>query len=252
VDDPVDFSLRRATSTEDGAYLMLVLGDGSLTIVNLLRSQGIAAFAKQTTDGEFKNCQSDVEDMYFIIERNVGGAVNYLEKFNFDHYTDASSRVTSGLPTDTFTGLSHLNGLSCRVLADESVLEGATVADGSVTIERDANEVFEIGLNFNPTIKDLPVENPELGTVMGSPVNISEVVLRLDTTAGILVNGKTVSFRGFGPSGGGSPLDAPPTRYTGVKKIMGWRGWQEGGQVEITQVDPLPLTLLALSKRVNV
>lgn len=138
------------------------------------------------------------------------------------------------------------------MLADGAVMQNRTPAAGSVTIERNATQSFEIGLNFTPTVQDLPVENPQLGTVMGMPVNISEIVLRLSNTAGILVNGKTVSFRGFGPSGSGSPLDTAPPRYTGVKKLYGWRGWTEGGQITITQTDPLPMTILSLAKRVNV
>jgi hypothetical protein len=222
--------------------------------VNVLRSQGIAAFTKQTTAGSFKNCTADVEDMYFVVEREINGTdVQYLERFNQDHYTDASSRFTTGLPTDSFTTL-QLAGEECRVLADDAVLDNVTpnASTGAFTISRDAEDSLEVGLNFNPTIKDLPVENQQVGSVIGMPVNISQVILRLSETAGIRVNGKTVSFRGFGPSGGGSPLDAVPTRYSGVKELKGWRGWTEGGQVEITQVDPLPMTLLALSKRVNV
>lgn len=253
VDSPVDFALRRATNTEDGAYLLMVLEDGSLTVVNVLRNQGIAAFTKQTTEGEFKNCTADVEDMYFVVAREINGSdVQYLERFNGDHYTDASTRFTTGLPESDFN-VPQLIAEECRVLADGAIMDNATPdADGDFSISRDAEESLEIGINFTPLIKDLPVENPQLGSVIGMPVNISQVILRLSETAGIKVNGKTVSFRGFAPSGSGSPLDAVPTRFTGVKELKGWRGWTDGGQVEITQDDPLPLTLLALSKRVNV
>lgn len=254
VTDPIDFSLRRATNTEDGAYLLMVLGDGSLTVVNVLRGQGVTAFTKQTTDGFFKSCGADVQDMYFVVERTINNtAVRYFERFNNSCYLDSSVFIDGvGSPTATFTGLSHLNGRECRVLADGAVMQNRTPLAGSVTIERNATQSFEIGLNFTPTIQDLPVENQQLGTVMGMPVNVSEIVLRLSNTAGILVNGKTVSFRGFGPSTGGSPLDTAPPRYTGVKKLYGWRGWTEGGQITITQTDPLPMTVLSLAKRVNV
>jgi hypothetical protein len=253
VDSPVDFALRRATNTEDGAYLLMVLADGSLTVVNVLRGQGIAAFTKQTTEGEFKACTADIEDMYFAVTREIDGDdVQYLERFNGDHYTDASTRFVTGLPTDTFN-VPQLIAEECRVLADGAIMDNVTPdADGDFTISRDAEESLEVGINFTTRIKDLPVENPQLGSVIGMPINISQVILRLSETAGIKVNGKTVSFRGFAPSGSGSPLDAIPTRFTGVKEIKGWRGWTEGGQVEITQDDPLPMTILALSKRVNV
>lgn len=254
INNPVDFALRKATSTEEGAYLLLVLADGSLTVANILRSQGITSFVKETTTGNFKSCGVDIDDMYFVVERTINSVTaNYLERFNNDHFMDASTRITTGLPTDTFTGLDHLENELCRVLADGSVLGDETPASGSVTIDRSATTYFEIGLNFNPIAKDLPAETAFEGqaTIMGRKTNLSEVSLRLKDTSGIVVNGKPVSFRGFGPSGGGSPFDAPPPLFTGVKRMLGWKGWKEDAQVTITQADPLPMTVLAIKKRVN-
>lgn len=254
VEDPVDFTLRKATSTEEGAYLLLVQGDGTLTIANILRSQGITSFVQRTTDGEFKSCGADVSDMYFVVEREIDGeTINWLERFNNAHFLDASTRFTTGLPTDTFTGLDHLEGETCFVRADESNLETEEVSGGSVTIDRDAEESMEIGLNFTVTVKDLPA-SIAIGlesTLTGRRLNLSEVSLRLYETSGIMVNGKTVSFRGFGPSAGGSPLDAAPTQFTGVKRLLGFRGWNEDAQVTITQTQPNPMTVLQIKKRIN-
>lgn len=254
IDTPVDFALRKATSTEEGAYLLMVKGDGNLTVANILRSQGITSFVEQRTEGNFKSCGVDVEDMYFVVERTINGAtVNWLERFNNDHYMDASTRITTGLPTDTFTGLDHLEGEECRILADGALLENETVSNGSITIDRNADSSMEVGLNFTPTVTTLPASQVFEGeaTLMGRKVNISEISLRLKDTAGIVVNGKTVSFRGFAPAGGGSPFDTQPTRFTGVKRLLGWRGWTEDAQVTITQENPLPMTVLAIKKRMN-
>lgn len=254
VNGPVDYSLRKSTSTEEGNYLMLVLGDGSLTIANVLLSQGISSFTKQTTDGLFLNCAAIGTDMYVSVQRTINGSdVVYLEKFNNDHYTDASTRFTTGLPSDTFTA-TQLKGEVCRVLADGALQDNETpdASTGSFTIGRNAEDSLEIGLNFDVLVKDLPVENSQIGTVMGMPINISEITLRLYETAGIIINGKTQSFIGFGPSGGGSPLDATPPRFTGIINKKGWRGWTDTGQIEITQIDPLPMTVLVVSKKVRV
>lgn len=246
VQDPVDFCVRRATSLDDGALLAIVRNDGGATIATIQRSQNIAAFTNQTTDGDFVACGADYNDLYFGVERN---SKIYLERLNDDHYLDASVRYTTGLPTDTFTGLAHLNGEDCRVMADGSVLPNVVPSGGSATISRDAEESCEIGLWFQPIIKDLPVELLEQKTVLGRLLNISEVVLNLYNTSSIKVNGKTISFRGFGPASS-SPLDSPPPFFTGIKRLVGFRGWDYTGQVTITQDEPGGLAILAMVKNV--
>jgi len=254
IKNPVDFALRKATSTEEGAYLLLVKGNGKLTVANILRSQAISSFVEAETEGSFKSCGVDVADMYFVVEREIdGNTVNWLERFNNDHYMDASKRFTTGLPTDTFSGLEHLEAESCNILADGAILQNETVSEGSVTIDRDADTSLEVGLNFMPIVVDLPAStDTRTGqSVIGIKKSIDEITLRLKDTSDIIVNGKLISFRGFGPSGGGSPLDIQPAIFTGVKKMLGWRGWTEDAQVTITQTDPLPMTVLSIKKRIN-
>ena len=254
VESPVDFDIRRATSTEDGAYILLVIGDGTLTMANVLRGQEITAFVNQSTDGLFKNCASDVDDMYFVIERTINGtSVRYLERFNDQCYTDCAYIADVLSPTSTFTGLSHLEAKECNVRADEYVMSNQTVSSGSITIELDAESLIEIGIPFTPMIKDLPVENPQIGGILGRLVNISEISLRVDQTAELIVNGIRKTFLTFGPSGLGSPLDVPASNYlyTGVFRMVGFRGWDNTGQVTITQSIPVPMTILSIAKRVN-
>lgn len=252
--DPQDFALRKATSTEDGAYLLLVRGDGGLTVANILRNQGITSFVDVSTDGNFKSCGVDVDDMYFVIEREINGeSVNYLERFNNDHFLDVSTRFTISSPTNVVTGLDHLEGETVTVYADESLLGDETVTNGQITIDRNAEETLEVGINFTPRVKDLPAAQAfqNEATLMGRKTNISEVSLRLKDTVSISVDGKPVNFRSFGPSGGGSPLNQKPVKFTGVKRLLGFSGWNEDAQIEITQPIPGPMQVLAIKKRIN-
>jgi len=262
--NPVDFAFRKATSIEDANYLLIANSDaigqvffnGELIICAFLKDQNVVAPSRITTgsfsnvDGPFINCAVDESTtdstMYFVIQRiinSVGG--KYLERFNEDHFMDASTRVTTGLPTATFTGLDHLEGELCRVRADGSVLTDRTVTNGSVTIERNAENSFEIGLNFDPIVKDLPVEQAGGGSLMGIKKSVSKVVLRLFETTSIKVNGFPVIFREFGT------LGQAPAKFTGDKEINGVRGWDLFGQITITQSDPTPMTVLAVVKEVE-
>lgn len=246
--NPSDFALRTATSVDDGALLALVRADGNATIATIQRSQNIAAFCPQVTDGTFLATGADYNDLYFTVQRN---SVNYLEKINDDHFLDASARFTTGLPKATFFTPSVLDNQECRVVADGSVLSNETPANGSVTIDRNATEYAEIGLWFQPYFEDLPVEFPENKTIIGRLMNISEVVLRLYETTSIKVNGKTISFRGFGGVGAGSPLDTSPPQFSGIKRLLGFRGWDETAQITITQDEPGGLTVLQISKNIE-
>lgn len=252
IKSPVDFSLRKATSTGEGNYLLLVNDDGTLSVANILRSQNITAFAPQDTRGLYLRCGVDNTDMYFAIEREIdGNTVRYIERFNFDHYMDASTRVTTGLPQDVFSGLDHLEGETAKIRADDANMPDQEVVSGSVTLPRDAEESFEIGIDFTPDVVDLPAEVQAIGTAIGLKKNISEIVLELYRTQNIVVNGKVQSFATFGPSGGGSPLDQPPAIFTGTRRVKGFRGWDFKGQVSITQSQPGPMTCLCIVKRVN-
>jgi hypothetical protein len=248
VKNPVDFTLRRATSLDDGALLVQVLSNGEATIATIQRSQGIGAFTRQTTDGTFKSCGVDYNDIYFVVERTINGSTErYLERLNEDHLLDASTRFTTGLPTATFTNLYQVEAKECRVVADGAVLNNVTPSGGSVTIDRNAEDYCEIGLWFAPIFTDLPVELPGQSTLIGKRLNISEIVLRFHETVSCKINNKTVQFRQFG----GDLLDVAPTPFSGIKRMQGWRGWTETGQVTITQDAPTPLTVLALSKRIT-
>lgn len=72
LNDPVDISIRRATSTEESDRLFIVnAGDGSLSVYSILRSQNVVAPSKFTTDGTFKAIGVDVDDTYVIVNRTL-------------------------------------------------------------------------------------------------------------------------------------------------------------------------------------
>tara|TARA_B100001248_G_scaffold239629_1_gene205038 strand:+ start:15334 stop:17409 length:2076 start_codon:yes stop_codon:yes gene_type:complete len=251
IKDPIDFSLRKATSTEEGAYLLLVREDGGLTVANILRSQGITSFVNRETQGDFMSCAVDENDMFFVIKRTINGSeVQYVERFNEEHLFDASTRLTSGLPISTLDDLSYLENTELSVMIDGAVQPNTTVSNGSIALARQAYTSVEVGLNFIPKVTDLPVELllENGASLQGRKVNLSEVSLRLSETTTIEVNDKTVIFQKFGLAGIDSPLDAEPTRFTGVRRIKGFLGWTEDGQVTITQTIPGYMTVLSIKK----
>ncbi len=252
IDSPLDFAIRKSTSTDETNLVLFIDGTNRLIKGTILFNQQVIGFSKRittnTTDGKFKTVAVDVSTIYTTVERTVNGTTdNYLEVFNDNALLDSSVIYSTGLPTNTFSGLDHLEGETLKVIADGAVLSDVTVSSGSVTIDRNAETSCEIGLNMTPTVTTLPLEVIQLGSQIGKKKRISEVVLRVDNTGDFTVNGYEVSFR----TTGGVPPTIPPT-FTGDKKVKGLFGWAERQQITISQSQPTELKVLSVTMNVNV
>lgn len=194
------------------------------------------------------------------------------------------------LPATVLTGLDHLDNEVVKVRADGLVVDGLTVASGQVTIPDEAETSAEVGLGFPDVkqtevnrliangavqsnafrevygvstvtsgdgdeiwVRDMPVA-VDLGgqTRIGGQKRVSEVVLMLRETSGVHVGANGVaphqpSFREFGDE----LLDQPLPQISADVVIRGLLGYTKRGQVEVTQRDPVPFTLLGIGKKVN-
>lgn len=252
IDSPLSFAIRKSTSTDESNLILFIDGSNRLIKGTILFNQQVIGFSKRkttnTTNGKFKTVAVDISTIYTTVERTVNGTTNnYLEVFNNNALLDSSVIYTTGLPTDTFTGLDHLEGETLKVIADGSVLSDVTVSNGSVTIDRNAETSCEIGLNMIPIVKTLPLEVVQLGSQIGKKKRISEVVLRVDNTGDFTINGYDVSFR----STGSPPPIAPPS-FTGDKKVKGIFGWAERQQITISQNQPTKLKVLSVTMNINI
>ena len=248
INEPVDMCVSVGTTNEDANYVYLVNGDGTVAVFNTLRSQSVAGWSRWVTDGEIQSICRVVDDIYFAVKRTINGTTGYyIEKANPDSYMDSSVLYTSP-GTATLTGLGHLNGVDCRVRADDSVMNNRTPASGSITIDRVAVDSAEVGLFFQPVIKTMPIEGDlGAGTNLDGEKRIVNCMMYVQDTLAVKVNDYEIPFRTFGTGVLGTAI--PP--YTGKKEIYLF-GWSKTAQVTITQDVPAPLTLLGLSLEMEI
>lgn len=244
--DPVQIEARRGTTDEDANRVYMVNTDGTVAVLNTLKEQQIGAWSKWTTSGTFLSVAVLLDDLYFLVEREINSStVRYLEKANTAVYTD-SAQTYSGLGSATLTGLGHLEGEEVRIKADGAVLASETVASSQVTADRSVTD-GEAGLNFTPTIKTMPaVQDTGAGFNLDDEKRITNCTLDLYESLGLYVNGTYLPDRAFGES----ILDSTPTPYTGRKSTR-LLGWSKENQVTITQNDPLPMTIRAINLEVD-
>jgi len=268
--DPQRMALRPATDTTEGDLLMVVNGPdtagyrassigfaGSITAYMLNRPQQIVAPASWTTDGDFVDVAVDLDTIYTVVKRTIGGATKfYLETFDDDRTTDASVQYYANplapdqaVPSNTTAGgLAHLNGKTVKAIRDDLVDPDATVASGNITLGGVPSTYAEVGLNFDITVKTQPFE-PRMasGSQQSQKRRVLEVTPLLFATQNITINGKEINLSQGALSGSG----AVPA-FTGPRKTSGFRGYDREAQITISQSQPLFMTVLSLDFKVSV
>lgn len=254
---PVSTAMRTATSTDESDLMTLVNDDGTAALLVTLRAQNITGFVQASTDGAFLEAGGvDLGTTYFVVEREIDGtARRFIERFSADRYLDSSIVIEPGAATDTFA-VPHLEGKTLWAMVDGSPLEQVTVTAGSVVLSRPVETRVELGLNHIPLIRDLPVRGDERANLrLSSRKRVVTVELSLFQTGSIelAANGGAsfpVALRTLGPD----LLDVPMEErlFTGDKLVEGLVGYDEGGQVEITQTIPGPMMIRSIRKEVEV
>ena len=235
LDDPVDLSIRRASSTDETDRLYAVNTDGSMVVYSILQSQNVIAPSKFTTDGSYIAVANELATTYAIVKRTVNSADNYyLEQFD-DNITVDSAKTGTAASSVT---MEHLQGETVQIIRD-GVVEAAQVVPASpytITFDTAATTSYQVGQNFTVTVKTLPAE-PQLaqGTVQAKKKRIIQVDAIVHETQNMSINGKLVSFRNFGES----VLDSSVEEFTGTKTMHGLLGFSGTGQITISQTVPL-------------
>lgn len=245
--DPVDMDYQAPSSQENANYIYLVNDDGSMAVLNTVRSEEIAGWSRWTTTGEFISVTVLSERVYAIVKRTNGSAATayYVEEFDFNYYTDSAYKAT-GAASVTWATPTHLNGIVCRVLGNSAPMVNRTPASGSVTLEY-AVSSLEIGRDFQPRVKLMPpvISAPGHDSQMGR-TRFKRVRANVRSTKGLVVNGYPMPERYLDLD----PLDTAPAALTGVFEIP-LAGWSDLPGLDFTQPDPLPMTILGVEYEVE-
>ena len=241
---PSDMALRKATSTDDGDLLLIVNEqDGSLATYSILRGQNVIAPSLCTVDGTFEKVAVDVDTIYFVVKRTINGStVYYIEAFNDDNTTDSNVLlIGASLPgTTTVTGLNHLEGKTVKVIVDDVMQNEKVVSSGQIIIDSVPTAYIEIGLDYIPEVKTLPVElKLSSGNIIAQRKRIVEVTANMYLTQNLTLNGNDFIF-------------TAGDFYTGLKRRKPMLGYDKKGQMTFSQSEPLFFTLLGIEFKVSV
>ena len=260
--DPQRMALRTATDTTEGDLFLIVNGSddtgyrsaslqytGQIAAFMLNKGQNIVAPSHFVTDGDFTDVAVDLDDIYTIVKRTIGGATKYyLEIFDDDFTTDSAVQTLSGFSGATYSGHSHIDGKTVKVIRDDIVDADATVASGNVTAGGTPTTYLEAGLNYDVEVKTNPIElRLPSGVVSGQRKRILEVTPNMYLTQNLTINSKSLPLQTTALLGSGGV-----TSFTGKKKTHGFLGYSRDAQITISQNQPVFMTVLSLDYKVSV
>jgi hypothetical protein len=225
--------------------------DGTAAILSTLRSQDIASWSEMRTRTGDKILQICVvgDDIYFLLQRRRNGATVYtIEKASFDTRMDAAKTVTTGLGI-TVGGFGHLTGETVQVRVDGAPVDDMIVSvAGTLTFDTAPLVSVEAGYftpEIAPVLETMPLTVNFGGQpLLGASKSLAEIRISVKDSLGIFANGEPAIPVDPVPE----PVSGTPqVPFTGLLKARD-TGWTEGdATITLTQQQPLPFHVLALS-----
>lgn len=245
ISSPVDMDFDKSNR-----LFHVVMANGTLATLTVYRAEQVSAWMLQETAGAFRSVVTVGNETYVLVERS--GTMS-IEVFDSEFNVDSGLAGSGPSPRTKWSGLSHLEGETVKILADGAVKADVRVKDGTVSLVEPAAAV-QVGLGYTHKIEPLPPTIPNIGGSQGRKVRPIAITFRLwetsslhlDTGRGLMI----VPFKRFGDS----LVDQQRPGYCGDKTVraLGWRSDDTSPLWRIEQDTPLPFTLLSVSTEMSV
>lgn len=271
--DVVSVEALKGTNIDVSDFVYVINADGTMAVLNTLRSQGTEGWTQWTTEGKFTDVVAVNNVVYFMCERvgefhleymNEGTTTDHNsfavgqapETFNVIHGDDnvvfAGDNVVytdhgTGSPiTEIDLDLSPaMQTLTYKMLLDHSVMEDVK-GEAIITLPRPAYDV-EVGLDVPLEVLSMPMNvNTQTGASRNNRSRIIRAMINVQDSKGIFANMNYAPDRKFVVV-----LDKATEPFSGFKEIF-LLGFTRNSQLRVYQDDPLPFKLLGLGWEIEV
>jgi hypothetical protein len=169
--------------------------------------------------------------------------------------TTDTAYVTGGtarVATTAISGLTHLEGELVDVLGNGAVQPSKTVASGAITLGTAAS-IVHAGKGYTSKLVTLNIEAgaPVRTTAQSKTKRIHSVAVRLLRSIGLKVGAENGTLDIVPFRGSEDLMGSPPALFTGDKEVPYNQGFEEGGNIEIQQTQPLPQNIVAIIAHVK-
>lgn len=240
ISNPIQVTSVKGSLDRPGAYAFYLMDNGEIATFYSIRAEQRAGWTRWTTKGMFHSVCAVDESLFCVSARDDGsGSVKlFLEQFDKNLNMDFSNTFTG--TAGVFSTSGHFsNGAVVDVVDGTEYLGSFTVSGNQIdtSLVKTSTEA-QIGYKFVPELKTMPLDgNVPGGPLTGRPRKITNVVLDLNETLSVSVNGTNMIIRDvtFDPS-------LPREAFSGKKEFRAL-GYSKDPTVTISQIAPLKMQL---------
>ena len=243
ITDPVQMGILTGAINRPESYAFLVNRNGKMAIFTSNRSEERAGWSEFTTQGKFHSVCVIDDRVFFVVQHDKGGGTQkfILSEMDSEYNLDFSDKFIGS--AGVFGVSSHFaNGAVVDVVNGTDYLGAFTVAGGNVNVSAvQTITSAEIGYSFNVEAETLPVDAQVVGgPLTGQPRAINKVILDLNSTLSVSVNGTALVIRQTT-----SNFSTARVPITGKEEFR-LLGYSTDPTVKITQISPLALQINGL------
>lgn len=238
---PVQMTTLQAAIDRAENYVFVLNNDGTIAVFNSNRAEKRAGWSEFTThaNGSFHSICTIDERVFVVGKYDKGATTLKLNLMEFDSTLnlDISKKYTGSAGVFDVSG-EFENGAVLEVVDRTNHVGQFTVASGNIDVSSVDDDLTsaEIGRKFDVNLKTNPIDLiGNQGPVTGEPRAIGKVILDLNTTLSVSVNGVSLGVLQVTDD-----LSQPKTPVTG-KKDFNLLGYGKDPQVTVTQPAPLSL-----------
>lgn len=228
-----------------------VRDDGLLLGLTYLPDQDVAGWHRHTTPyGLFRSVcvvsEGGEDALYQAVDRVVGGVTHYyLERMSpraNGIFLD-SALTYSGVPVNSVSGLSHLEGLTVGIVADGVYVGTAVVSGGAVPLPVSASSVV-VGLPYVSELETLDVASAQSNIRTANKL-ANHLCLLVDESKEVLAGPDSDNLMAYQEDPG---LVGPDSDLVAISIPA---TWSKTARILVRQENPAPISILAVIPEVS-
>ena len=249
INDPVQMCIVAGAVNTSESFIFILNFTGDLAVYNVNKLENRAGWSNFVTDGSFHSIMAIESRVFAVIEYDLGAGTKkfILTELNANMNIDNANNYTGSSGVFNVSNFFD-NGAVVDVVSATDYLGQFTVAGGNVDVSAVDSGLTscQVGFGFDVELKSNPIDiGISTGPLTGEPRTIGKVILDLNNTLSVSVNGTKLFIRKVNDD-----FSQIRQAVTGKKEFY-LLGYNRDPQVVVTQTAPLGIQVNSIIAEVT-